>query len=122
MTTPRDEFKPQKPPLPAIPELEEEPWPWRIPEAELPPRRFVCGTPALSERFSDPDWNQLEPRPATDDLAVFGVGAAVVAFLLWAWPQQWGYFYLNGIFEAERLPAVAAFLALSFILLLLRRR
>jgi hypothetical protein len=123
MTTPRDEFKPQKPPLPAITELEEELLRRvRIPEAELPPRRFVCGTPALYERFSDPDWNQLEPRPATDWLAVLGVGSAVIAFLLWAWPQQWGYFYFNGIFEAERLPFAAAFLALSFILLLLRRR
>jgi hypothetical protein len=31
-------------------------------------------------------------------------------------------FYFSGFFSMERLPAVAAFLAVSFILLLLRRR
>ena len=87
MTTLRDKFKPQEPPLPAIPESEEEPWPWPIPEAELPPRKFVCGTPALSESFGrpdpePPDLNRFERRPATDRLAVLGVGSAVVAFLL----------------------------------------
>ena len=62
-----------------------------------------------------------------DPLAVLGVGSAVVAFLLWAAPtavfcigwtanQRWqcGQEY----FSTERLPFVAAFLALSFILLL----
>jgi hypothetical protein len=63
-----------------------------------------------------------DPDAVWDDYAVLGAGSAVVAFLLWAWPEQWGYFYLDGIFEAERLPAVAAFIVLSFILLLLRRR
>ena len=104
-------MKRTKPQPPAVPkEAEEGPW---------------CGTPGLD------DWNLLEPQPATDWLAVFGVGAAVVAFLLWAAPtavfcigwtanQRWqcGQEY----FSSDRLPFAAAFLALSFILLLLRRR
>jgi hypothetical protein len=63
-----------------------------------------------------------------DRLAVFGVGSAVVAFLLWAWPSDDGLCvwnipcWVDFSFSDERLPAAAAFLALSFILLLLRRR
>ena len=80
MTTPDDKFKPQEGRLPAVPEWEEE-----------PPRGFRCGTPALSESLfrpdsEPPDLSRFEPRPATDWLAVLGVGAAVVAFLLWAVP------------------------------------
>jgi hypothetical protein len=57
-----------------------------------------------------------------DRLAVLGVGSAVVAFLLWAWPASFGLFYVNYFFPPERLPAVAAFFALAVISLLLRRR
>ena len=100
-----------------------------------------------------------------DRLGVIGVGSAVTAFVLWAWPlvfvlgsafcytypttptmlgftqcqvdgygqvnrpTLWldGYFndtvlHLDGWFQADRLPAAGAFLALAFILLLLRRR
>jgi len=53
-----------------------------------------------------------------DRLGVLGVGSAVVAFALWAFPYG---SYLQ-MFSMARLPAVAAFLALAFILLLLRRR
>jgi hypothetical protein len=66
-----------------------------------------------------------------DPLAVLGVGSAVVAFLLWAVPAQvcvWGGmqnypmpFCGQEFFTLDRLPFAAAFLALSFILLLLRR-
>jgi hypothetical protein len=41
-----------------------------------------CGMPLSPSN----NWNQLEPRPTTDWLAVLGIGSAVVAFLLWAWP------------------------------------
>ena len=89
MTTRDDKFKPQEPPLPAIPESEEEPWPFS--EAVLPRGGVKCGNPALRESFGrpdsePPDLSRFEPRPATDWLAVLGVGAAVVAFLLWAVP------------------------------------
>ena len=69
-----------------------------------------------------------------DPLAAFGVGSAALAFLLWAWRGCKNYYsaagstsadagcYETGWFSTERLPAAAAFLALSFILLLLRRR
>ncbi len=62
---------------------------------------------------------------ARDRLGVWGVGAAAIALLLWAWPgcvSGNGYGCIEEWFSFERLPAVAAFLALSFILLLLRRR
>jgi hypothetical protein len=42
----------------------------------------------------------------------------MVAFLMWAIPAN----YYSGLFSDERQTAVAVFLALSFILLLLRRR
>jgi hypothetical protein len=81
---------------------------------------------------SESDWHEYEPRPATDRLAVLGVGSAVVAFLLWAVPARvcwWGGsqnypqpFCGQEFFTLDRLPFAAAFLALSFILLLLRRR
>jgi hypothetical protein len=85
-------------------------------------------TTDLEERAVPPslsdDW--VERQLATDPLAVFGVGAAVVAFLLWAWPARCGYGPVGDgcydFFSDLRLPFVAAFLALSFILLLLRRR
>ena len=86
-----------------------------------------------------------------DQLGVLGVASALVAFLFWASPVQVhciavdgvgllnklgdgpcvGLVWLNyntplipgsALFTAERLPVIAAFLALSFILLLLRRR
>jgi hypothetical protein len=67
-----------------------------------------------------------------DPLAVLGIGSAVVAFLLWAVPARacvWGGsqnyplpFCGQEFFTLDRLPFAAAFLALSFILLLLRRR
>jgi hypothetical protein len=95
MTTVRDKSKPLR-------------------EQEKPTDLNRCGVPLLPED----DWNQLEPRPATDWLAVFGVGSAMVAFLMWAIPAN----YYSGLFSDERQTAVAVFLALSFILLLLRRR
>jgi hypothetical protein len=95
------------------------------------PRKFGDSVPK-NLPLSESDWYEYEPRPATDLLAAFGVGSAVVAFLLWAWPSPWpspwayewwhGFFYFGPWFPTERLPAAAAFLALSFILLLLRRR
>ncbi len=63
-----------------------------------------------------------------DPLAVLGVGSAVVAFLFWAIPGTYCSDSQNSFscsslwFSSERLPASAAFVALSFILLLLRRR
>ncbi len=90
------------------------------------PRKFD-GLVPRNQPLSESDWHEYEPRPATDLLAVLGVGSAVVAFLLWAWPECWwssgcGRWTENWFSSAERLPAVAAFIALSFILLLLRRR
>lgn len=83
-------------------------------------------------RMASPMSSFLAQAWARDRLAVAGVGSAVVAFLLWAWPSPWpspwawewwhGFFYFGPWFPTERLPAAAAFLALSFILLLLRRR
>jgi hypothetical protein len=83
-----------------------------------------------------------------DQLGVLGVGAAVGAFVLWAFPKKCIYgifpcvefdfwedlptyssFYSEESpnfswywFTDVRLPAIAAVLALSFVLLLLRRR
>jgi len=64
-----------------------------------------------------------------DLLGVLGVGAAVVAFLFWSLPYDYCAVAGSGIctmnqewFTSERLPAIAAFLALAFVLLLLRRR
>ena len=60
-----------------------------------------------------------------DRLRVLGVGSAVVAFLLWAWPGCVGRYSIIGLpdgcitegwFSSDRLPAIAAFLALAFIL------
>ncbi len=46
-----------------------------------------CGTPDLDDWMqSERGWNLRERRPVTDWLAVLGVGSAVIAFLLWAWP------------------------------------
>ena len=118
MTTPKDKFEPQESPLPELPESEEELLP-----------TFRCGNPGLRDRMRyEPQ--MLEPLPPSnwlppiDWLALLGVGSAVVAFLLWAWPESYepGNFSRSLFFEAERLPAVAVFLALSLILLLLRRR
>ena len=95
MTTVRDKSKPLR-------------------EQERPTDLNRCGVPLLPED----DWNQLEPRPATDWLAVLGVGSAMVAFLMWAIPAN----YYSGLFSDERQTAVAVFLAFSFIALLLRRR
>ncbi len=87
------------------------------------PRKFGGSVPK-NQPPPESDWYEYEPRPATDTLAVLGVGSAVVAFLLWAWPEYYepGNFSRSLFFEAERLPAVAVFLALSLILLLLRSR
>lgn len=60
-----------------------------------------------------------------DPLAVIGIGAAVVAFLLWAMPYCGlflGTYFCERPLTPERLPAAASFLALAVILLLLRRR
>ena len=84
MTTPKDKLKPWESPLPALPESEE----------ELPPT-FRCGNPALMDRMRfEPQ--MLEPLPPSnwlppiDWLALLGVGSAVVAFVLWAWPSDDG--------------------------------
>jgi hypothetical protein len=63
-----------------------------------------------------------------DRLGVLGVSSAVVAFALWAFPFDYcgagsGICTATQVFfTTERLPAIAALLALSFVLLLLRRR
>ena len=88
---------------------------------------------------------RLQQAWKRDRLGVLGVGAAVGAFVLWAFPMK---FFCEGTYCNEvdfwitrqsnflgelpryswywftdaRLPAIAAFLALSFVLLLLRRR
>jgi hypothetical protein len=73
-------------------------------------------------------FEKLKQAWKRDRLAVAGVASAFVAFLLWAIPARNSDGGANIIdeegwaFSDERLPAVAAFLALSFILLLLRRR
>ena len=104
-------------------------------DERFPERGHFCGT----TDFRNQALNELElPEPPDlhlpaarlptmwnrDPLAVLGVGSAVVAFLLWAWPDSYepGNFSRSLFFEAERLPAVAVFLVLSLILLLLRRR
>ena len=64
--------------------------------------------------------------PATDWLAVLGIGSAVIAFLFWAIPAPvcWDYYgerlCLQEYFSFERLPAIAGFLVLSLILLIAR--
>jgi hypothetical protein len=92
MTTPDDKFKPRKRPTRYSSELE----PWRF--------------------------DKLNSAWAQDRLAILGVGSAAIAFLLWAVPDCPYPNFCSDWFPDERLPAVAAFLALSFILLLLRRR
>ena len=71
---------------------------------------------------SDPFGSVFGSVLERDPLAFFGVGSAVVAFLLWAWPTDFWLGIPIGAFTSTRLPAVAAFLVLCFILLLLRRR
>jgi len=95
------------------------------PKDKLKPIKCATSIGAPTEwppagRLARPIVYQL--RTATDWFAVLGVGSAVVAFLLWTWPESYaaGNFRLG--VSADRLPVVAAFLALSFILLLLRRR
>ena len=101
MTTPKDKFKPVK----CATNLP--------PPTDWPPPVLAAKRPIV-----------FQLRRVTDWFAVLGVGSAVVAFLLWAWPESYepGNFSRSLFFEAERLPAVAVFLALSLILLLLRRR
>ena len=105
MTTPKDKLKPVKCATNYSPPTD---WPPRVLAAKRP----------IVYRL----------RRATDWFAVFGLGSAVVAFLLWAWPWDDGICvwsiscWLSFSFSLERLPAVVAFLILSFILLLLRRR
>jgi hypothetical protein len=88
---------------------------------------------------------RLQQAWKRDRLGVLGVGSAVVAFVLWAFPVRYLVFSTVGYttviekpfweslpssapmtsvhwFTDDRLPAIGAFLALSFILLLLRRR
>lgn len=97
--------------------------------------------------FSEVDDEELKAiqisGPENDRLGFLGVGAAGVAFVLWAFPKK---LLCNGTycrevdfwippqpnlfgelsreswiwFTNERLPAIAAFLVLSFVLLLLR--
>lgn len=97
MTTPKDKFEPQESPTPLSP---------------------------LSD--APDDYMNYGRRPVSDPLAGLGVGSAVVAFLLWAWPvncfRSAGWLNCSDFFSDERLLAVVAFLVLSFILLLLRRR
>lgn len=63
-----------------------------------------------------------------DPLAVLGLSAAASAFMLWAIPgadccQGSDYTSCSSAwFSPERLPAVAGFLAVTLVLLLLRRR
>ena len=104
MTTPKDKFKPVKCttnlPLPT----------------DWPPPVLTAKRPIV-----------YQLRRTTDWFAVLGVGSAVLAFLLWAWPECWLSAGCERMTEhwfssAERLPATAAFLVLSFILLLLHRR
>ena len=100
------------------------------PKDKLKP--IKCGTSIGLPTEWPPAGRSVRPivhqlRPAADWLAVLGVGSAALAFLLWAWPECWLSPGCDRTTEhwfssAERLPAVAAFLALSFILLLLRRR
>ena len=91
------------------------------------PRKFGDSVPK-NQPLSESDRHEYEPRPATDRLAVLGVGSAVVAFLLWAFPVWCGSIaalpepYCQDFFSTERLPFVAAFFALAVISLLLRRR
>jgi hypothetical protein len=76
--------------------------------------------------------NPFRAKVVSDPLAFLGVGSATLAFLLWAVPARvcwWGGsqnypqpFCGQEFFSLDRLPFAAAFLALSFILLLLRRR
>ena len=81
----------------------------------------------------------LVPKPLFqlwqhDQLAVLGVGSALVAFILWAWPIEgegaWVGFWLFGnigigslplMFSPDRLPFIVAFVVLGAFLLLLRR-
>jgi hypothetical protein len=63
MTTPKDKFKPVK----CATNLP--------PPTDWPPPELAAKRPVV-----------YQLRPATDWLAVFGVGSAVIAFLLWAWP------------------------------------
>ena len=93
--------------------LFQEPFFWLL----APPFVFVAVF-KLIERF-DSGW--------ADGFSVLGIVSAVFALLLWATPSYCNYYFpldisCDRFFEAERLPAVAAFLALAFILLLLRRR
>lgn len=60
-----------------------------------------------------------------DRLGVWGVGSAVIALWLWAIPVYCNYKFpldisCSPFFEAERLPAVGAFLVLAAILLIVR--
>jgi hypothetical protein len=69
-------------------------------------------------------WSPNFASVQRDPLAALGIGSAAVAFLLWAIPGAdcFGSGYSCNIewFSPERLPAVAAFLALSVILLIVR--
>ena len=97
---------------------------WAVVDA-VKPKFFIDSLERIGSwlaRMASPMFSFLAQAWARDRLAVAGVGSAVVAFLLWAWPYEFGLFYGYLFFSTERLPAVAAFLALSFILLLLRRR
>ena len=77
------------------------------------------------------DSKMLKQVWGRDRLGVLGVGSALIAFVLWAFPHEasrgHAVFSLPQtwrleMFSTARLPAIAAFLALAFILLLLRRR
>ena len=99
---------------------------WAVVDA-VKPKFFIDSLERIGSwlaRMASPMFSFLAQAWARDRLAVAGVGSAVVAFLLWAWPESYepGNFSRSLFFEAERLPAVAVFLALSLILLLLRRR
>jgi hypothetical protein len=102
MTTPKDKFKPVK----CTTNLS--------PPTDWPPSELAAKRPVVYQR-----------RPVTDWLAVFGVGSAVIAFLLWAWPEtcyDFGAWYCSDWFLLSRISIFAPLFVLSFILLLLRRR
>ncbi len=73
-------------------------------------------------------YDLLDPfraKVVSDPLAFLGVGSAVIAFLLWAWPEtcyDFGAWYCSDWFLLSRISIFAPLFVLSFILLLLRRR
>ena len=67
---------------------------------------------------------RLQQAWKRDRLGVLGVGSAVLSFLVLALPVRGGGLVGNRLFwfTTENKEPMAAFLALAFVLLLLRRR